>query len=376
MAETNGETKVETADSFARDYLDNLFNNSKNLGAFEEETLDLNIKSKYDDIVVDDDAETKTTTENGVENNENGPIEPSVKAEFVESVANEEKVNNPPEPENSSFQTNDHEESKESVQEANHSNGVIEPEQSNFSAQPEESAKEADHSNDCSTRRNCKEADHSNDVVEPEQSNFSAQPEESVKEANHSNDVIEPEQSNFSSQPEESVKDANHSNDVVEPEQSNFSVQSQETNGHVEINNWNKPIEVSTPVEEVDEVGEMNFGKLGLKKSWWQHKDDGENKQPVDKFRTIKQNIRKGNTRSLMARPPPRPRPPIPPRPPKPPPPIPCPPIPPIPCPIPPTPPNPPNPPVLAVVNRSSAIPLVAPLAANLPNGNTSWMIG
>ena len=312
MAETNGETKVETADSFARDYLDNLFNNSKNLGAFEEETLDLNIKSKYDDIVVDDDAETKTTTENGVENNENGPIEPSVKAEFVESAANEEKANNPPEPENSSFQANDHEESKESVQEANHSNGVIEPEQSNFSAQLEESAKEADHSNDViepeqsnfsvKPEESVKEADHSNDVVEPEQTNFSSQPEETVKEADHSNDVVEPEQSNFSAQPEESVKEANHSNDVIEPEQSNFSVQSQETNGHVEINNWNKPIEVSTPVEEVDEVGEMNFGKLGLKKSWWQHKDDDENKQPVDKFRTIKQNIRKGNTRSLMAR--------------------------------------------------------------------------
>ncbi|XP_027196073.2 uncharacterized protein LOC113790586 [Dermatophagoides pteronyssinus] len=51
-----------------------------------------------------------------------------------------------------------------------------------------------------------------------------------------------------------------------------------------------------------------NFKKMGINENWWKErrsaneKEQEESKVPVDKFRTIKQNIRRGNTRSLKER--------------------------------------------------------------------------
>ena len=51
-----------------------------------------------------------------------------------------------------------------------------------------------------------------------------------------------------------------------------------------------------------------NFKKMGINENWWKErrsaneKEQEESKEPVDKFRTIKQNIRRGNTRSLKER--------------------------------------------------------------------------
>ncbi|OTF82203.1 hypothetical protein BLA29_012342 [Euroglyphus maynei] len=59
---------------------------------------------------------------------------------------------------------------------------------------------------------------------------------------------------------------------------------------------------------EHDDEMDKNFRKMVINENWWKEKrsayekEQQENREPVDKFRTIKQNIRRGNTRSLKER--------------------------------------------------------------------------
>jgi len=225
-ATPNGDVKVETAESFARDYLEDLFNNNKNLGAFEEETLDLNIKSKYDDI----DVEEEGNAGNG--------------ATYTAASLHEEEEPEyaPLEPGNETFQVNGHTEVEVASQNGDIENEVLEPNHLAFTSQSE--------------------------VLEPEVTSMRQEP------------VAQFEMKHTTAEEEEEA------DDIVAPIHNSRSIPSQ---------------------NEEEESYDLKFKTIGLSKNWWESKhNESENQKEespsVDKFRTIKQNIRKGNTRSLMAR--------------------------------------------------------------------------
>jgi len=253
MATTNGDVHLETAQSFATDYLNDLFANNRNLGAFEEETLDLNIKSKYDDLdeeEVTEEIKKHEESSSSSESEEESHVAHNTFSAPVHEEEDDEEpaVDSPLEPGHQTFQVNGH--SEPEVEVASHNgdlNGVPEPNQSEFTSHSEFSS-------------------HS-EVIEPEISQFRSESEQ-------------PGAQQVTAEEEEEA------DDVVAPIPTSRGKTQQETE---------------------DELMEMKFAKLGVSKDWWDSKrkeTDGQkdNGEPVDKFKTIKQNIRKGNTRSLLAR--------------------------------------------------------------------------
>lgn len=287
MATTNGDTKGETAETFARDYLEELFSSNKNLGAFEEETLDLNIKSKYDNILVEEEAENDHSHDHHEESKADNVASFTVEAvatnhqeaDSSSSLAEEEAVQPeaPLEPGHETFQVHDSE---------THQVNGSEPHQVNGHAEHEVADEhEHEHVHEVASQN----GDLHHDVPEPDQVEF----------ISHSVDVIEPEVSQFHLQseapavaqfeapPEPTPEEEEEVDDVVAPIPSARAAPGQ-----------------TSEEEEAD----LQFKKLGLSKNWWDSKrsesetqQDGDLPAP-DKFRTIKQNIRKGNTRSLLAR--------------------------------------------------------------------------
>lgn len=292
MATTNGDVHIETAASFAKDYLDDLFNNNKNLSAFEEETLDLNITSKYDNLSLEEEAETKSPEETVASTVESIPepavdhapvletapaetaVEPEVKHETVVESAVEIVVEN---------KENDHV-VKEDIPEPGHAalqvNGNVAAEKTVV----------AEHNGHLES-----------EVVEPGQAHFSSESTEPaviVEKVAHTvvheeQTVLEPGHNNFSSTtPAVTEEEAAESEDVVTP---------------IPMSRAKTSKSISED-EELDQIAEdMNFKKVGLSKSWWDSKrteteDTKEKAPPADKFKTIKQNIRRGNTRSLLER--------------------------------------------------------------------------
>ncbi|KAH9403989.1 hypothetical protein TYRP_014502 [Tyrophagus putrescentiae] len=304
MATTNGDVHIETAASFAKDYLDDLFNNNKNLSAFEEETLDLNITSKYDNLSLEEEAETQHPGEGSafVSATESIP-EPAVEHASVPEAA----------PAETAFE-----------EEANGETAV---------KSIAETAVESVVETAVETVVEHKESTvHKEDIPEPGHETLQVNGDvvaEKVVVAEQNghleSEVVEPGHSHFSSEsPEPAVVvekvaqlNAHEEPAVLEPGLTSFS----STTVAVTEEEAAESEDVVTPIpmsrakasklsedEELDQIAEdMNFKKVGLSKSWWDSKrteteDTKEKAPPADKFKTIKQNIRKGNTRSLLER--------------------------------------------------------------------------
>lgn len=282
MATPNGDVPNQTAESFARDYLENLFNNNKNLGAFEEETLDLNITSKYDDIVVEEEedqvdnsvaSESVAPAEEPLEPGQdtlkvNGHLEEVQVANVPEpaqvaEVAAEVAADEPLEPGKETLQVNGHVEEIEVAARNGHlESEVIEPGHAQFSSQSSEPL---------ITEQLSQLTVQADEPVEPGQTNLEAEYREEETESDHSAPVP--------------MSRGQFQTAKVEEEEN-------EEEGE----------------EELDQIAkELEFKKMGLTKNWWDSKrteteNTKEPGKPVDKFKTIKQNIRRGNTRSLLER--------------------------------------------------------------------------
>lgn len=273
------------------------------MSAFEEETLDLNITSKYDNLSLEDETETKQPEESSAVSVESIPepavdhvavmetapaehqveevkhteetvpepaeehvAESAVDVHAVEHVVHESivvKEEAIPEPGQESLQMNGHVEEKVAVAEQNGHlvSEVIEPAQSHFSSESTEPA-----------------------AIVEKVAHLHVHEEERTE-------LPEPGLTSFSSITATTEEEEAEGEDVVTPIPMSRA----------------KATKLSED-EELDQIAEdMNFKKVGLSKSWWNSKrteteETTEKAPPKDKFKTIKQNIRKGNTRSLLER--------------------------------------------------------------------------
>lgn len=348
---TKGEEKVTgeeaaTADTFAKQFLDDLFTKKiekPDLSAFEQETLDLNITSKYDDLPEVEDEVAKSAPEPAASVATFEAPEPAVAVSTSEA----------PEPAvaASTFETP---EPAVSTSEAPEPAVVVSTSEapepavavSTFEAPEPTAPHEAEHQQAepvaepkpdpvpepavCSTftveTSNVEETSKIdvNNNTNVDHDKVSSVPE--LAAADHQSEFHHEAEKVVLKEEEEEARPASPVEEKFEVKHNTFTEEEHsQTNGHGKVDEEEEEEEendtfeekVSPPKEEPkqeaidleDELGELKFKKLGVAKSLWtskrsevKHEADEDEKPAFDKFRTIRQNIKKGNTRSLKER--------------------------------------------------------------------------
>lgn len=267
------------------------------MSAFEEETLDLNITSKYDNLSVEEESENKQPEESIPEPAvDHVSVMESAPAEHVHEEV-KHAVEDVPEPAGEHVVEHVVE---QAVEHEVHESNVVKEEEA-IPEPAQETLQVNGHVEEKGVAVVEQNGHPESEPIEPGQSHFSAESSEpavvvekvihsQVHEEVHS-EVPEPGQTSFSSITATTEEEEAESEDVVTPIPMSRA----------------KASKLSED-EELDQIAEdMDFKKVGLTKSWWNSKrteteETTEKAPPRDKFKTIKQNIRKGNTRSLLER--------------------------------------------------------------------------
>lgn len=317
---TEEATEEVTADTFAKQFLEDLFTKKiekPDLSAFEHETLDLNITSKYDNLPEEEDEVAEKVVENapeptvGVSTFEVSEPVANHKIEHQHSMKEQDDQHDetmikheadlPPEPADVCTFAVETSHAKEK----SHTADSFHAEETSHTAEisHQDETIKTDVNNNTNHGEN-HEHDKMSSFPEPaaHESEFNLKSEEKVEEevvrpASSVEEMFEVKHNTFA-EDEHSQTNGNH-NDEADEEEENDTFEEKVS----------APKQDSNEIDLEDELDELSFKKIGVAKSLWKSKrsevkqERDEDERPTfDKFRTIKQNIKKGNTRSLKER--------------------------------------------------------------------------